>query len=504
MTIHKSPLFWIILIVGLASLGLNVLLWQGNSSPATAAAEDQELYVCPMHPQVVQDHPGDCPICGMKLVKKQASASSDTYTDSLAGTVNLSPSQEVLAAVATAPVREATIQPSFTVPATVAAVEGNQAKVTARAMGQIKKLHVDYTGAAVKKGQPLYDFYSPDLAAALREATLAGQARSPKLQESLGEAARGKLLSLGLDEAQIRRLTAQEEIPETITFTSPLSGVVMDKMAVEGDWIMPGMALFDILDLSEVWVEGVLYENQVGRVQVGDSMEVRVDAYPTEALQGKVSWKAPMLDMMTRTLPFRVTLSNPEGKLKPGMYAEMRLSEAQPFTALAVPASAVLRTGERQVVWVKVGEGRYRPAEVRVGAQVDGQYPVLEGLNAGEEIVVQGGYLIDSDSQLRTMGGSGHQHGAPAEGQAPPEEHRGQEMQSSPGPLAPPPEGHEGHAPSPEPGHSSHSAEPGKSKSGQVETAEALYTCPMHPEFVTDDPDARCPECGMKLEKKEK
>lgn len=416
MAAHKSGWIWLVVLIAAVSIALNVIHWTGK---APAGGTTGELYTCPMHPQVVQDHPGDCPICGMKLVKKVTTPASDVQTDSLAGTVNLSPSQEVLAAIATEPVKERTFQQTLSIPGTIAPVEGNQAKVTTRAMGRIEKLYVDFTGASVRQGQPLYDLYSPDIAAAQREMFLARSASDSRLQENLLEASRQKLLSMGLGDEQINEIKQRGEAGDRITFTAPMSGVIMDKMAVAGDWVMPGMTLFEIVDLSEVWVEGVLYEKDVRSVHLGDEMEVTADAYPGETFHGKVGWLALMMDMMTRTVPFRITLPNPQGKLKPEMYVQVHLTSQSAFTAVSIPESAVLKTGKMTMVWVKVGPGKYRPRDVQLGDKVGHYYPILAGLSVGEEVVTQGSYLIDSDSQIRSMGGGmgnmpGMQHGGGA------------------------------------------------------------------------------------------
>ncbi len=489
MSARKSSWIWLVILIALVSVGLNLRHWI-SGTPVEQAASQSELYTCPMHPQVVQDHPGDCPICGMKLVKKITTITSDAQTDSLAAMVNLSPSQEVLAAVATELVQERRFQPSLSVPGTITYAEGKQTKIAARAMGQIKKLYVNYAGAPVAQGQPLYDYYSPDITAALREARLANSAAEAQIRASLQQASQAKLLALGLSKEQISSLSVQENIPDVITFASPSSGVIMEKMAVEGDWVMPGMTLFDLLDLAEVWVEGVLYESNVSQVRVGDEMMVHVGAYPGETFSGRVTWLAPMLDMMTRTLPFRITLPNPQGKLKPGMFAQIMLSSQRTFTALAVPSTAVLMTGKSNRVWVKAGEGRYNPREVRLGSREGDYFPVLAGLAAAEEVVVQGGYLIDSDSQLRSMGG-GSMAGMP--GMETPE--KGKNDEAMPGIKMPEKTPDSEAMPGMDMPQTEHKAE-------ASQPSTAIYTCPMHPEVISDKP-GKCPKCGMNLVKKE-
>jgi Cu(I)/Ag(I) efflux system membrane fusion protein len=470
MSERNSTFVALMVILAAISVGFNLYHWAKSSGERTGMERSAgELYTCPMHPQVVQDHPGDCPICGMKLVKKMTTAASDRKEDSLAGTVNLSPSQEVLAAIATEKVARTAFRPVIERPGRVLPVEGKRARVTVRAMGRVEKTYVDFTGANVKKGEPLCIFYSPEIGAAQREYFLTAATPQTTAPESLPNAAYKKLLALGMDERQIAEMKRRGAPSDSVILYAPIAGYVLEKAATPGEWVMPGMTLYELQDASEVWIEGALYEGDLHLVGIGDEMQVTVDAYPGEVYTGKVTWMAPVLDAATRTLPFRMTVADPKNHLKPDLFVRVQVGSRQSLEALSVPESAVLRLGTRDVVWVKVGEGRYRPREVVLGDEVEGRYAVLSGLEEGEEIVGVGSYLLDSDSRIRSTAG----------GAMP-----GMEMSAPPAAS---------------PGDSVKSEGTMKmSQASSTRTAPTAYICPMHPEISSDQP-GRCPLCGMNL-----
>ncbi|MEW6324571.1 MAG: efflux RND transporter periplasmic adaptor subunit, partial [Nitrospirota bacterium] len=269
-------------------------------------------------------------------------------------------------------------------------------------------LHADYTGKFVKKGAPLFTLYSPDLVATQEEYLLAKETRERVTASDVAhirsgaeaqvESARNRLLLWNLTEEQIAALEEQGPRRE-ITIYSPLGGVVTKKAALQGMYVTPDMNLYEVADLSTVWVHADIYESEVSMVEVGQPAGVTLAVYPGEVFQGDVVYVYPYLNEETRTVKVRMEFANPAGKLKPGMYGDVEI-RAAPETALAVPQDAVLNSGVRTLVFVDQGGGMYEPREVSLGSKVDRLYPVRSGLKAGEKVVTSGTFLIDSESKL--------------------------------------------------------------------------------------------------------
>jgi Cu(I)/Ag(I) efflux system membrane fusion protein len=488
---------WIAILIIVIVAGSGYLYLQhgksGKAGDSKSVAADDEIYVCPMHPQVTSDHPADCPICGMKLVKRQTNAVHDMELDSMAATVNLSPTQEVLANVRTELPVKATFTAMRSVPGRIVAREEAQWKANARVMGRIDRLYIATPGEPVQQGQPLYDLFSPDLANAQREYQLAKQSSDPQTRDLLVSAARSKLLSLGIQNAQLSLLEKSGDVHETLTFRAPHSGVLTGKMITEGQWVMPGMDMLDFVDLSEVWVEGTIYEQDISNVHLGDRVSVELNGNPMQHSTAKVSYVAPTVDPMTRTMVFRAVLPNANGDWKPEQFVEVSWTGQQTQEALSVPEDAVLATGENNRVWVKIGDGRFEPRTVVLGPQQDGRIAILSGLRQTDEVVSSGGYLIDSDAQIKNIG-MGHHHdmsgGSMSDSDMSGDTHdSGQNAHSEMLQPAVAP-----HAPASEAAVRDTHPKP--------EAAVGLYYCPMDPEVTSDKP-GRCPKCGMNLIKRE-
>jgi Cu(I)/Ag(I) efflux system membrane fusion protein len=289
--------------------------------------------------------------------------------------------------------------------------ERKLAEVTLKIVGWIQDLYADYTGKLVKKGQPLFTLYSPDLVTAQEEYLLALRTRAqlynssvPEARESadsLVRASRNRMLLWDLTAAQVRALeeSGQPQLHQTIY--SPLSGFIIDKTAFKGHRVEPGMILYKIADLSTVWVYADIYEHELPFVRVGQEAKVSLSYYPGEVFIAKATYLYPYLDEKTRTGKVRFELANtPDWKLKPAMYATTEL--AVPLgERLVVPEPAILDSGTRQIVFVDKGQGRFAPQEVKLGDRVDHYVEVLGGLMAGERIVTSGNFLIDSESKLQ-------------------------------------------------------------------------------------------------------
>jgi Cu(I)/Ag(I) efflux system membrane fusion protein len=295
---------------------------------------------------------------------------------------------------------------------TVGRVEYDERKlafVNTKFAGWIERLDVDFTGVYVRKGQTLMAIYSPDLVSAQEEYLLAMKAvRSmpggASSSRELLDASRRRLLSWDIRESHIQDLERTGRARRTLDIHSPISGYVIEKMALQGLRVEPGMNLYKIADISRVWVDAAIYQNEVPLVKLGQEATVQLSYAPGETLTGRVAYVYPYLDEETRTVTVRIEFANPEAKLKPGMYAEVLLRSDQ-GEALAVPKSAVLDTGSRKLVFVSRGEGRFDPREIRTGYLAGDYYQVLEGLRAGEQVVTSANFLIDSESQLSTATG---------------------------------------------------------------------------------------------------
>ena len=284
------------------------------------------------------------------------------------------------------------------------------AMISPKFEGYVERLHVNVTGQYVAKGQPLFEVYSPELVSAQREYAIAVQgAASLQGADSSAQLGMGRLVESSLQrlknwdisEEQIKALVASGESRRTMTFRSPVSGIVTEKKAVQGMRFSPGEALYQVSDLSAVWVVADVFEQDLGLVRTGAKAQVRITAYPDKLFEGKVTYVYPTLKAETRTVPVRVELANPGGLLKPGMFAQMELQVSGKAQAVTVPVSAVIDSGTRQVVLVQLKEGRFEPREVKLGARSDTYVEVIDGVKEGEQVVVAANFLIDAESNLK-------------------------------------------------------------------------------------------------------
>jgi Cu(I)/Ag(I) efflux system membrane fusion protein len=281
--------------------------------------------------------------------------------------------------------------------------------------GWVERLHVNVTGQPVGRGQPLFEVYSPELVSAQREYQVAARgieslrAAGPEAQagmRGIADAALARLRNWDISEEQLQALAAGGEPRRTLSFRSPAAGVVLTKKAVQGMRFMPGETLYEVADVSAVWVVADVPEQDIALVRTGAQASLRLDAYPGRSFQATVSYVYPTLKAETRTIPVRLELANPGGLLKPAMYAQVELPVAGAGPVPTVPLSAVIDSGSRRVVIVDAGDGRFEPREVKLGARGEQHVAVLEGLAEGERVVVAGNFLIDSESNLKAaLGG---------------------------------------------------------------------------------------------------
>ena len=287
--------------------------------------------------------------------------------------------------------------------------------ISPRFEGWIERLNVNATGQAVVKGQALFEVYSPELVSAQREYAIAAQGASYLSKSSdevragmqqLADSALARLRNWDIPAEQIKALEKSGEVRRTVSFRSPVSGVVMEKKAVQGMRFQPGDVLYQVADVSSVWVLADVFEQDIAAVKQGARVKVRIDAYPDKVFEGQVAYVYPTLKPETRTVQVRVELANPGGMLKPAMFAQVEIPAAGKGQVLTVPASAVIDSGTRRVVLVQLAEGKFEPRDVKLGARSDEYVAVLEGVKEGEKVVVSANFLIDAESNLKAaLGG---------------------------------------------------------------------------------------------------
>lgn len=395
------------------------------------SAAKTEVWTCSMHPQIRQPKAGKCPICGMDLIP--VATDSGDSADAPRRLV-LSPAARELAEIAVAPVERRSVAVEIRMVGKVRFDETRLAYIAPRVAGRIDRLVANFVGMSVKAGDPLADLYSPELVSAQQE--LLQAAKLPGgASDALLAATRERLRLWGLTAEQIAGIERSGQVRDHVTFTSPIGGIVVEKEAREGQYVETGMRLFTVADLSQVWVLLDAYESDLAVLRNGQAVEFEAEAYPGEPFQGILAFIDPVLNPMTRTVKVRVEVANADGRLKPEMFvrALVRASAtAEGAEApLVIPASAPLVTGKRAVVYVAVPqkEGAYEGREVVLGPRAGDFYVVREGLQEGEQVVVNGAFKIDSSLQIQGRpsmmapeGGSvpaGHAHGETAPAASP-------------------------------------------------------------------------------------
>jgi RND family efflux transporter MFP subunit len=393
---------------------------------ASAAA----TWICPAHDVIERSKPGECPICGRRLVSGSPAdghaGHGEPATASAGPEVTLAPSVIQSMNVRTAEVDRRDLDRRIVTVGTLDYDEDRMVSVTTRFAGYVERVHVSTLGQPVRRGDPLFEIDSPELVQTQRELLAAIryadrlEGASPDAREraqALVEAARSRLDYWEIDRARVAEIEAAGEIQRTVTVTAPAGGVVMQRMhGLEGMAVEPGMDLLHIVDLSTLLLRAELYEHQLGLVGVGDLAEVSFDALPNAGFRGRVRYIEPEVAPETRTVGLILEVPNHDGRLRVGLFATVRFAVAAARNALVVPAQAVIRSGDRDLVVVALGNGRFVPKVVSLGAESDGFVEVVAGLAEGERIATSAQFLIDSESNLRAAvssllaGRRGHEH----------------------------------------------------------------------------------------------
>jgi Cu(I)/Ag(I) efflux system membrane fusion protein len=372
-----------------------------SESASETPPEAKSYYTCPMHPSVKSDHPGACPVCGMNLVKHTEQVEMSKEEHQLLGQLALSPTKQVLANVSTSIAQKMTLEKEIRAVGKIAYAEQNFRQISTRFPGRVEKLYLTYEGQQVNKNDPVADVYSPEAISAQQEYLLAKESKSEKLLQQ----SKQKLFLWGFTESQMKELDKSRAVKNTFTLHSPIGGTVLKKNVQQQQYVSAGENLFDVADLSTVWMYTDVYEYEIQGVKVGQTVEATSDAYPNKIFTGRITFISPTVDPSSRTIRIRAEMPNIDGKLKLDMFVnttlKIKLSEA-----IVVPITAVLSTGTRQVVWVQKDAGIFEPRLVKVGERSNEYVQILDGINEGETIVTSGGYLIDSESQLEAATGS--------------------------------------------------------------------------------------------------
>ena len=367
-------------------------------------------YTCPMHPEIVRDEPGDCPICGMALVQLAPAEATSGFppTPGLSAEhseVHLDPRRLQMIGVRTGHVERKILAGEIRTVAIVTVDEARLSMIHTKVPGWIERLLVSRVGERVARGQVVARLHSLELIAA-QEDFLSAQRNVKTLSGVAGrdtdtilEASRQRLRLLGMSDPAIQGLAQSGEVQHSIDILSPLSGFVVSREVLEGHQVEPGTTLLTIGDLSKVWVLLDLYQFDVGRVRAGQRVEIQLPALPGEVLRSKVDYVYPLMEQRTRTTKARVLLSNPDGRIQPGMFGEA-LIEIEPRDTLVIPFDALLDDGTEKYVFVVAGPGNFLPTPVRVGSSSPQEVEILGGLSEGQEVVTSANFLIDSESRM--------------------------------------------------------------------------------------------------------
>ena len=372
------------------------------------AADAAHTYYCPMHPTVTSNKPGACPICGMALVKRPVATASTAATP---GAIALSADQRVTGNVRTARATLAAQTSDIVTTGRVTVDERRMSQVTSYTAGRVERLFANFTGDVVRRGDAVAAIYSPDLYATQQEYLVALQNRdrmhgagfesARDAAYELAASARRRLLLSGMTAGQVATLERTRRPIQSTTIVSPVSGIVTRKLVVEQQYVAQGQPLVELADLSTVWIEADVYEQQLANVRVGERAAIEANAIPGRTFEGRVSFIVPLIEGATRTARVRIELPNPGVALKPDMFVTVRISGAPAAPQVMVPATALIDRGQSQFVWVETAPGSYEPRQVQAGARSGEMVAIVSGIAEGDNVVVEGGFLLDSEAQLR-------------------------------------------------------------------------------------------------------
>ena len=396
--------------------------------PASPAKGERKIkyWVSPMDPGYVRDKPGKAP-CGMDLVPVYEDQSSGGQNDNV---ISVSPGFQQSMGVRTGKVQVKSLSRTIRAVGLVTYNERLLNTVTTKVQGWVDQLYHRVTGEPIHKGQPLLSLYSPELVSAQEEYLIALKGQQellkspfPDLRESANrmlQAARKRLEYWDIGPAQIEELERTRQVKKYLTLTSPVNGIIIKRDINQGMMVQPGMPLLEVVDLSTVWVDAEVYEYELPWIRVGQHALVTLSYLPGQKFHGNVEYIYPYLKGATRTAKIRIKIPNPNLKLKPEMYAQAEIVAPLGGTGVAVPSEAVMNTGEKQHVFIALGQGKFEPREIKIGLDTgQGWMQVLSGLKGGEEVVTSAQFLLDSESRFREAIANMLKPAAPAPGSPP-------------------------------------------------------------------------------------
>ena len=388
-------------------------VWAAKQEPKAGMVDPKtgkkiKYWVAPMNPSYIRDEPGKSPM-GMDLVPVYEEEGEEKEP---ASTIRIDPNTMQNMGVRIGRVERRSLVKDIRTVGNITFDETRIFRVNTKFSGWIEKLYVDFVGDTVRKGQPLFDIYSPELVSAQEEYLLAleqysrlSEASYPRVRqvaEGLLKASLTRLQYWDLTDAQIARIGDRGKIRKTLTVYSPASGIVTQKSAFEGHFVKEGEIQYEIVNLATVWVDVDIYEYELPWVNKGMPADMELAYIPGKRFKGKVLFIYPYLETKTRTAKLRLKFANPDYELKPGMYVDVILKSAVAKNSVVVPQEAIIFSGVRRIVYVHLGEGKFQPREVKLGLEGNqNEYQVLEGLEEGEEIVLSAQFMLDSESRLQ-------------------------------------------------------------------------------------------------------
>lgn len=403
MTCFRQTLFQLLaaaLLLVVAPTGLPVV------TGVTPAAAAEARYTCGMHPMIVTDEPGLCPICEMALTPLKEGSGQESNQ-----VITIDPVTSQKMGIRTAEVAERQLTHTIHTVGLADYEEPGQYVINSKVAGWVEKLAVNQVGQTVRMGEPLFSIFSPELVAAQEELLIAlanfrsleGSDR-PEIAKDAGDllsAARQRLAYWDISPAQIKELERSGKVSKKLTLFAPAAGVVSDKQVRDGAYITAGQELMEISSLKTIWVFADIYEDEIPWVKVGQAAEVSFP-FLDQPIRGTINTIYPYLDGTTRTVKARIDLANPDLVLKPEMYADVTIHTTPVGAALAIPVEAVLFTGRQETVFLALNDGKFEPRQIRTGRQDEtGYIEVLAGLTAGERVVTSAQFMLDSESKLR-------------------------------------------------------------------------------------------------------